>query len=131
MPGQFGCKQRHRNGSCLHRREEPCDVLEALRRQDRHPVAGGGDLLNARADGLQSDAQLSPGDFGGLPGVRTGEVEVAVGHCVADVLNVAVDKRYQRDPRWQDDAAVGVEAVLDLQQPGHDRSVCTAAPQGR
>ena len=67
----------------------------------------------------------------GLPVSRAGEVQVAVGHGVADVRDVAVDERNQRDPRRQHDAAVGVEAVLDLQQPVHERSVCIAATDGR
>ena len=38
MPLEFRREQRHRDRARLDRREEAGDVVEALRREDRHPV---------------------------------------------------------------------------------------------
>jgi hypothetical protein len=47
---------------------------------------------------------------------QAGVVQVAVGHGVAHVRDVALDERDQRGVRRQDDVASGVKAVLDLQK---------------
>ena len=98
MALQFGREQRHRNCSRLDRGVKPGDVVQALRREDRHPVVARGGLLQACADGAQSGSQLGPGQFD-LPVGRCGVVQVAIGHLVTDIGDVALDQGYQRDPR--------------------------------
>ena len=115
MPLEFGGEQRHRDRARLDRREEPGDVVEALGREDRHPVTTRGNLLHASADGLHPAAELSPGQFDRISVSRAGEIQVAVGNGVADVGDVAVDERNQRYARRQHNAAFGIETVLDLQ----------------
>ena len=98
----------------LDRRVETGDIVDALRREDRNPLAATGGLLHARTDGLQPDPELGPGHFLGVPVGRAGVVQVAIRRRVTDIRDVAVDQRYQRGARGQCDAAVGVQAVLDL-----------------
>ena len=112
---EFGREQRHRDRPRLDRREEPGDVVEALRGEDRHPVTSRGDLLHASADRLHPATELGPGQFDGMSVSRAGEIQVAIGNGVADVRDVAVDERYQRDAWRQHNAALGIETVLDLQ----------------
>ena len=113
---EFGGEQGHRDRSRLDRCEERRDVVEALRRQDRHPVTARGHLLQPGANGPHPAAELIPGEFNGPTVGRAGEIQVAVGNRVADVRDVAVDERYQRHAWRQHNSAVGIEAVLDLQQ---------------
>jgi hypothetical protein len=121
---EFRREQRHRDGARLDRGEEPGDVVEALWGEDRHPVPSRGDTLHARANGPHPATELGPGQFDGLSVDGAGEVQVAKGHGVTHMRDVAVDERYQRDAWWQLDAALGIEAVLDLQQTlrGHQTS---------
>ncbi len=115
MPLEFGGEQRHRDRARLDRREEPGDVVEALGREDRHPITTRGNLLHASADRLHPATELRPGQFDRISVSRAGEIQVAVGNGVADVGDVAVDERNQRDARRQHNAAFGIETVLDLQ----------------
>ncbi|SKV25982.1 Uncharacterised protein [Mycobacteroides abscessus subsp. abscessus] len=52
--------------------------------------------LQLRGDGAQTDAELRPGEFDGMPVLRSGEVQVAVGDDVPDVPDVPLDQGYQR-----------------------------------
>ena len=113
---EFRREQRHRNRPRLDRCEEPGDVIEALRCEDRHPVTSRGDTLQASANSPHPATELGPGQFDGLSVNGAGEVQVAIGHGVTDIRDVAVDERYQRDAWRQHDAALCIETVLDLQQ---------------
>ena len=116
VPLEFRREQRHGDGACLDRSEESCDVVEALRSEDRHPVTGRGQTLHTGTDGSHATTELRPGEFDGLTVCRARVIQVAVRHGVADIGDVAVDQRYQRDTRRQHDAAVGIQTVLDLQE---------------
>ena len=63
MAGKFRREQRHRDVSRLDRCEESGDVIQPLRRQDRHPLTGDRDLLQARGEGVGSDTELAPGQL--------------------------------------------------------------------
>src|ERR1700758_2346294 len=114
MARQFRCEQRHRNGPRLDRCEESGDIVEALRREHRYPVTASGDLLQVRTDGSQSDTELGPGQFDSPSVRRAGVVQVAIRDAITDIRDVAVDERYQRDAWRHRDAALGIQAVLDL-----------------
>ena len=114
MPRKFRCEQRHGDVAGLDRGEEADDVVDALRRQDRHPITLGGDLLQASTDGPQPGAQLSPGQLDHLAVGMLAVVEVAVRDGIADVCDVAVQKRHHVGAFWQDDAAIRVEVVSQL-----------------
>ena len=115
MPRKFRREQRHGDVAGLDRGEEADDVVDALRRQDRHPITLGGDLLQASTDGPQPGAQLSPGQLDHLAVGMLAVVEVAVRDGIADVSDVAVQKRHHVGALWQDDAAIRVEVVSQLQ----------------
>ena len=115
VPGQFGCEQGHRDGARLDRRVEPGDIIDALRRENRYALTTARGLLHERTDGVQADAELGPGHCEGLPVNRAAVVEVAIRDRVTDIRDVALDQRYQRRARRHGDAAVGIQAVLDLE----------------
>ena len=116
MAGQFGCEQGHRDVAGLDRREEPGDVVQALRRENRHPLIARRDPLQACADGMHPDAELRPGQLDDLGLVGAAVVQIPVCRRRADVGDVAVDQRAERDPWRQHHIAVGGQAVLDAQQ---------------
>ena len=67
MTLQLRCEQWHRNGARLDGGEEPGDVIQTLRSENRDPVSAGRDPLHLRADGPNPDAELVPGQFVGEP----------------------------------------------------------------
>ena len=52
VAGLVRVEQRHRDAAGVQRAEEGDQVVEVLRAEDRDPVAGLGDLLQAGADGV-------------------------------------------------------------------------------
>jgi hypothetical protein len=115
MRGELRREQRHCDVAGLDRGEEADDVVDALRSQYRHPITPGGHLLQARTDRPHPGAQLGRGQVDGLTVGMLGVVEVAVSDGIADVGDVAVQKRHQVDAFWQDDAAIRIEVVGQLQ----------------
>ena len=89
---EFRREQRHRNRPRLDRCEKPGDVIEALRGEDRHAVTSRGDTLHASANRPHPATELGPGKFDGVSINGAGEVQVAIGHGVTNIRDVAVDK---------------------------------------
>ena len=114
MTRQLGGEQRDGHGARLDRGEETGDVVQTLRSQDRHPIPSGSEPLDLRADGAHPRPEPAPGQLVGDSVLRAGVVQVAIRHGVADVGDVAFDKRDQGDRRRQRDVACAVENVLDL-----------------
>ena len=114
MPGKLRREQRHGDGAGLDRGEEADDVVDALRRQDRHPLTPGGDLLQTSTDGPQPGAQLAPGQLDRRAVGVVGIVEKAVRDGIADVVDVAVQQAHHVDALWQDDFSVRIEVVTQL-----------------
>lgn len=127
MPGQLRREQGDRDRSGVERGEEAGDVVQALRRHDRDPLAAGGDALHVVADRLHPHPQSAPGDLVDHRAGPAREIEEPVGHRIGDTDDVALDQRDQRDVRRQRDASVGVEAVLDLKQAHSDVMIRTVA----
>ncbi len=113
MPGELRREQRNGDVAGLDRGEEADDVVDALRRQDRHPVTLGGDLLQASADRPQPGTQLAPGQLDHLAVGVVGVVEEAVRDGISDVVDMAVQKGHQVDAVRQDDFAIRVEVVVN------------------
>jgi hypothetical protein len=88
----------HGDGSRLDRGVEAGDVVDALRRKDRHSITLAREPLDARGDGLQSDTQLGPRDFERVS-FSAGVVQVAICHGITDICDVALDRRNQRGSR--------------------------------
>ncbi len=82
VTGLVGIEQRHSDGAGVDRGEEGHDVVEALRSEDRDAVAGSGDLLQARGDGLDAHAELIPGQLVYLAVAFPRVVDVPVGEIV-------------------------------------------------
>ena len=89
-------EQRHRDGARVDRGEEGDDVVEALRREDRDPVAGLGHLLQPRRDRAQPVAELAPGQLVRLTVALARIVDVAVRQLVRVVPGVLLDVIHQR-----------------------------------
>ncbi len=82
VAGLVGIEQWHGDGTGVDRGEEGHDVVEALRSEDRDTVAGSGDLLQARGDGLDAHTELIPGQLVHLAVAFPRVVDVPVGEVV-------------------------------------------------
>ena len=120
VTGEFRREQGHRDGAGLDRGEEADDVVDALRGEDRDPVAGLGDLLEPCSHRAQPGAERRPGQ---LDRAVVVEVEIPVGGRIARLLGMAIEERRQRDSGRNLDIAFGIEIVVEPHLWTHKRII--------
>ncbi|SKI98455.1 Uncharacterised protein [Mycobacteroides abscessus subsp. massiliense] len=113
MAGQLGGEQRHRDVPGLDGREKPDHIIQALRRQNRHPVPRRRDLLQAGPYRPHPGIELIPAQLDRHAIVITGEVEVPVGRGGTELGDIALKVGQQRRPGRQIDQTVDVEIILN------------------
>lgn len=91
VTGLVRIEQGHRDAARVERSEEGDEIVEVLRAQDRDPVTGLGDLLQAGADGLVAGTEVGPVQVA-LDTVALGrEVDESVGEFVPTNLRPSFD----------------------------------------
>ncbi|SLE28234.1 Uncharacterised protein [Mycobacteroides abscessus subsp. massiliense] len=103
VTGQLGGEQRHRDVPGLDGREKPDHIIQALRRQNRHPVPRRRDLLQAGPYRPHPGIELVPAQLDRHAVVITGEVEVPVGRGGTELGDIALKVGQQRRPGRQID----------------------------
>ncbi|SLC84454.1 Uncharacterised protein [Mycobacteroides abscessus subsp. massiliense] len=96
MAGQLGGEQRHRDVPGLDGREKPDHIVQALRRQNRHPVPRRRDLLQAGPYRPHPDVELIPAQLDRHAVVIAGEVQVPVGRGGTELGDIALKVGQQR-----------------------------------
>ena len=113
VAGQLGGEEGNRDVSGLNGGEESDDVVQTLRRQDRHAITRLGDLLQAGADRAHPGVQLQPAQFQCDTVIVAGEVQVAVGGGGAEFGDVVCEVGEQGGAGRKVDRALGVEIILN------------------
>ena len=114
VPGQGRREQRDRDPARVDRAEEGGHIVKAVWRQDRHPITGLGDLLQARADRTDPRPQLIPAELDDAPVLFFRVVDELVRRAVAVRGAVLIEKLGHRRVIRQDDRAVGKNVVVDV-----------------
>ena len=106
-------EQRYRDAAGIQRAEERDEVFEVLRAQDRNPVTGLGDLLQAGADGPVALAEHRPVQIPLDAVALGGEVEEPVGDLVPTHLGPSFDVPDQAAVVGKPDQSVLDERVVE------------------
>src|ERR1700691_4494087 len=113
--------------------EESRHIVETLRRKDRHPIAGRGDLLQAGADRADPRPQLIPSKLEYPPILVLRVVDEAVRQIVTELISVALEIRRQRHALGNQDRSAAERASVQVARgrrvnivqqliPTHDRT---------
>jgi hypothetical protein len=112
VPGQGRREQRHGDVAGVHGREERRDVVDALGCEDRHPVAGRGDLLEPGRNGVDLSPEAVPAEFDDLAVRILRVVDEPVRRTLAHRRAIAFQERRQRDAVRYDDPAVRLNVLV-------------------
>ena len=101
--------------------EETRHIVEALWRQDRHPIPGLGDLLQTGADRADPRPQLVPAELDGPPVLVLRVVDEAVRRAVTVLGSVAIEIRRQRHALGHHDPAAADSVSARIARGGRDK----------
>ena len=106
-------EQRHRDTTGIQRAEERDQVLQVLRTEDGHPIAGLCHLLQACGDGAVAGAEVSPPQIMRDTVPFGGEVQETVGEFVTTDLGPPLDVLDQAGAFGEGDPSVLDERVME------------------
>ena len=106
-------EQRNRDAARIQSAEEGDEVLEVLRAEDRHPVAGLGHLLKAGPDGAVTPAEVGPVQIPRDTVALGREVQEPVGELVSTDLGPPFDVKNQTSAVGELDLSVFDERVVE------------------
>ncbi|SHZ65932.1 Uncharacterised protein [Mycobacteroides abscessus subsp. abscessus] len=118
MAGKLRSKQWNRDVPGLDGGKETHHIVNALRGQNGHPIAGLGYLLEPRGNGPRTLAKLRPVEIVGFA-VRVGvEVQIPVGERVAQLFHGTLKVVVDGITVWQGDSTFAVQVLLNTQLHG-------------